>query len=276
MGVYKRGKTWWYHFVYAGRNIQESAKTTSKTLAVETERKRRREFEEGFAGVDRQRKDRVRTLASVAAVFLKEYKVKHPKSGVFAEYAIRHLDQHLGSKMLIEIDATVISDYQIARLEQHAAPKSINEEVGILLRIMAERGDLVGRELKRKRILKLAVGQQPGKAFDVVEKDRMTKAAVASRSPHILTALTLSQNAGMRDAEVRRTQWLQIDFAKAILTVGRAKTPGGEGRTIPLNGEIRDALLSHAKWYVEMFANFGQSGTFSLLGDVATWIRPDT
>jgi integrase len=252
MGVYKRGKTWWFHFIYAGRNVQESAKTPSKTVAIEAERQRRREFEVGFAGIDRQRNDRVRTLADVAAVYLKEYKLKH-RSGVFAEYAIRHLDEHIGSKMLVAIDACVVSDYQIARLEQGAAPKSINDEVGVLLRILGDRGDQLRSELKRKRTLKLAVSEQPGKAFDVAEKDRMMRAAAKSRSPLILPALTLALNAGMRDGEIKRTKWSQIDFAKAILTVGKSKTFAGQGRTIPLNSEILQALLEHAKWYAKKF-----------------------
>jgi integrase len=65
--------------------------------------------------------------------------------------------------------------------------------------------------------------------------------------------VTLALNAGMRDGEIKRTQWSQIDFAKAILTVGRSKTAAGEGRTIPLNSEILEALLKHAKWYVKKF-----------------------
>jgi integrase len=252
MGVYKRGKTWWYHFIYAGRNVQESAKTRTKALALEAERKRRRELEDGFNGIDRQRKDRVRTLADVAAVYLKEYKLKH-RSGVFAEYAIRHLCEHLGSVMLVAINDDVINDYQIARLGEKAAPKTINDEVGILLRIMGDRGDLLRNQLRRKRQLKLKVSEQPGKAFDVAEKDRMLLAAEKSRSPLILPALTLALNAGMRDAEIKTTRWSQIDFSKLILTVGKSKTTAGEGRTIPLNSEILPALLKHAKWYTKKF-----------------------
>ena len=252
MGVYKRGKTWWYHFIFAGRNIQESAKTPSKTLAKEIEQKRRRELEEGFAGLEPKRKDRVRTIADVAAVYLKEYKLKH-SAVTFAVYATGHLCRHLGTKMLIQINADVVSDYQIARLEEKAAPKSINDEVGILLRIMGDRGDLLRGELRRKRRLKLKVQEQPGKAFDVDEKDRMMKAAEKSRSPLILPALTLALNAGMRDAEIKTVRWSQIDFSKSILTVGKSKTAAGEGRTIPLNSEILPALVKHAKWYTKKF-----------------------
>jgi hypothetical protein len=59
--------------------------------------------------------------------------------------------------MIVEINASVVSDYQIALLEQKAAPKSINDEVGILSAFMSDRGDLLRSELKRKRLLKLAV-----------------------------------------------------------------------------------------------------------------------
>ena len=252
MAVYKRGETWWYHFIYAGRNVQESAKTYSKTVAKRAEQNRRRELEEGFSGIARQRKDRVRTLDDLSAAYLEEYRLKH-RASAFAEYAIRHLCEHIGSKMLVEIDASTVSEYQTKRLKEKAAPKSINDEVGILLRIMGERGDLLRSELKRKKLLKLKVGGQPGKAFDVAEKDRMLLAAEKSRSPLILPALTLALNAGMRDAEIKTTQWSQIDFSKLILTVGKSKTTAGEGRTIPLNSEILPALLKHAEWYTKKF-----------------------
>jgi integrase len=81
----------------------------------------------------------------------------------------------------------------------------------------------------------------------------MVSAAEQSRSPLILPALKLALNAGMRDSEITRTQWSQVDFAKAILTVGQSKTIACEGRTIPLNSEILDALLRHAKWYARKF-----------------------
>jgi integrase len=155
--------------------------------------------------------------------------------------------------MLISIDASVVSEYQAARLEQGAAPKSINDETGTLLRIPGDRGDLLRAELRRKRILKLAVSEQPGKAFNVAEKDKMMRAGAESRSPLILHALTLALNAGMRDGDIKQTKWSQVDFAKAILTVGRSKTAGGQGRTIPLNSEILPALLEHAKWYAKKF-----------------------
>ena len=252
MAVFQRGNVWWYEFVYCGRRIQESAKTESKTVARDRERKRRDELDNALnAPVDR-RKANARTLADLAEGYLKEYRLKH-KAVTFAQYAVGHVLRHLGDKMLIQIDEQAVGVYQIARLEEKASGKSINEEIGFLLRIMGDRGDLLRAELRRKKALKLKVSAQPGKAFSTEQKDAMIVAAGESRSPLILPALTLALNAGMRDGEIKSTQWSQINFQKAILTVGKSKTAAGEGRTIPLNTEVLEALLKHAKWYVKKF-----------------------
>lgn len=71
MSVFKRGGVYWYHFLFAGRHIQESAKTTSKTLAKSAEQKRRRELEEGFNSLTDGRKDRIRTIAELADKYLR-------------------------------------------------------------------------------------------------------------------------------------------------------------------------------------------------------------
>ena len=55
MGVYKRGDTWWYEFVFAGKRVRESAKTTSKTIAKEAEKNRRRALERTLASQDHGR-----------------------------------------------------------------------------------------------------------------------------------------------------------------------------------------------------------------------------
>jgi len=38
MAVFKRGEVWYYEFIFAGKRIRESTKTTSKTLAKEAEK----------------------------------------------------------------------------------------------------------------------------------------------------------------------------------------------------------------------------------------------
>ncbi len=51
MMLYRRGDVWWFKFKFAGQEIRESAKTTSKTVARDAERARRRRLEESYNGV---------------------------------------------------------------------------------------------------------------------------------------------------------------------------------------------------------------------------------
>src|SRR4051794_32655005 len=67
MSVFKRGSVYWYHFLVAGRHVQESTKTGSKTLAKAAEQRRRRELEEGFNSIADNRRDRIRTLGELAS-----------------------------------------------------------------------------------------------------------------------------------------------------------------------------------------------------------------
>jgi integrase len=254
---------WWYKFKFANREIRESTKSASKTVAKEAEKQRRRELEKGYNDIGDNRGERIQTVATVGTSYLEDYKLRH-RSGAFAEYAIGHLTRHLGTKMLIDVSDETVKQYQVARLKEKAAPKTINEEVGFLLRLLGDRGDALRAILRRGKALKLRNGPEVGKAFSPTQKAELLKAATivpskgtkvqkGTRSPNILPALSLALNTGMRDAEIRNLTWAQIDFEKQFLTVGSAKTEAGEGRTIPLNSSLLSALLDHSRWYTDRF-----------------------
>jgi integrase len=253
MSLFRRGDVWWYEFWFAGRRIQESSKSPSKTVAKNAEQKRRRELEEGFNNFTDTRHERVRTFSDVADEFFNGYKLRLPNSAVFADYAIDHLKRLLGSKMLVDFNEAAVIKYQNDRLDEGTAPKTINEEVGFLLRILGEPGDILRVRLRKRKMLKLKVRNTIGKAYSESEKERMLQEARKARSPHIYLALTLALNAGMRDAEIKTLTWAQINFAKEFLAVGRSKTEGGEGRTIPLNSALLPALTEYVAWYTDKF-----------------------
>jgi integrase len=187
---------------------------------------------------------------------------------VFARYALGHLKRHLGEKLVVDIGDQTVKNYQAARLKEGASPKSINEEVGFLLRLLKERGDGIRLKLRRDKALKLKVPQNVAKAYGPEQRaalldgaargslpssEKPTRQNLGTRSPFIKPALALAFNAGLRDAEIRNLTWAQIDFEKRILTVGKSKTEAGEGRTIPLNSELLAALTEHTIWYMSKF-----------------------
>jgi integrase len=252
MALFRRGDTWWYEFLFARQRVRESAKTTSKTVAKQAEQNRRRELERGFNGVEDVREDRVRSVKTIATEYLEQYCLRN-KSGVYARYAVGHVTRHLGKMMVVDVTDKTVTEYQTARLKEGAAPKTINEEVGFLLRLLGESGDPIRARLRRQKMLKLAVRRQVGKAYTPEEKEGLLAAAKAARSPSIYPALMLALNAGMRDAEIRGLQWERMDLSSAILTVGDSKTEAGEGRTIPLNSALLEAMIEHGSWYEPRF-----------------------
>ncbi len=85
--------------------------------------------------------------------------------------------------------------------------------------------------------------------------------------PAIYPALMLALHASCWDSEIRHVQWARTDLLKAFLTVGRSKTEASEGRVIPLNAALLEALVDHAKWYMERFGETRPEWYVSPLGN---------
>ncbi len=252
MAVFKRGGVWWYKFFFAGQLIRESAKSSSKTVAKDAENQRRRELEQGFHNLKQRRENRIRQLREVADEYFADYKLRF-RGVTFAEYAIGHVVRHLGDKLLVDIDETEVLGYQSTRLKEAAAPKSINEEVRFLLTMMGEPGDVLRIRLRKKKKLKLPSRRKIGKAYEPEETQQMRRLSRESRSPHIHLALTMALNAGMRDAEIKSLTWGQIHMDKNYIQVGESKTAAGEGRTIPINSVLHQAIVEQMAWYRAKF-----------------------
>lgn len=66
-------------------------------------------------------------------------------------------------------------------------------------------------------------------------------------------AFMLARNAGLRDTEIKTLTWGQVNLKVKSLQVGRSKSDAGEGRIIPLNSDLNEALVAYREWYVERF-----------------------
>jgi integrase len=244
MALFKRGGIWWYKFYFAGQFIRESSKSSSKTVAKNAEQQRRRELETGFHNLKEVRQQRIRRLNDIVDEYLVGYRLRY-RSATFAEYALGHVSRLLGAEMAVDIDEATVRRYQENRLREKAAPKSINEEVRFLLKMLGESGEVIRARLRKKKQLKLAVRKKIGKAFDTEETESLTAKARTSRSPHMYPAFMLARNAGLRDTEIKKLTWGQVDLKTKSLQVGKSKSDAGEGRVVPWNSDLYDALERH-------------------------------
>jgi integrase len=251
----KHTKVWYYEFIFAGRLVKESAKTTSKTVAKLSEQARRRELEKGFNGRSDERRERIQNVRELATGFLSDYKVRQPKSVTFAQHALGHVGRLLGDLMAVDVTDRAVVKYQTDRLKEDAAPKTINDEVGFLLRVLPiTQAGAIRAQLRVQKLLKLKSKKHLGKAYSAEEKADLIHAAhEAPRSKAIHLATMFALHAGMRDKEIRTLPWSSLDLGSRIVTVGESKTDAGTGRTIPLNEDLYGAVVEYAKWYTARF-----------------------
>ena len=255
MSVFKNGTFYHYEFVLDGRRRRGSTGTANKQLAIAEERAQRQRLEQSYGQIleEENREQRRKTIQQAADEFLADYKLKH-QSATFAVYALGHVSKLLGGSLVVEITPNVVKRYQADRLKEKAGPKTINDEVQLLMRLCGEQGALIRATLRRDKALKLPLPPSPGRPYSAEEKARMLEEAQKLRTPQMRAALALDLNTGLRDKELRQIRWEQIDLIhKKALTVGKSKTEAGTGRVIPLNETAMAALEAHAAWYARRF-----------------------
>ena len=244
MSVFKNGRFYHFEFKVDGRRRRGSTGTANKQQAIAEERRQRERLEKSYSQVveEEAREQRRKTIQFAADEFLEDYRAKH-QSPKYAEYALGHVSRHLGDNLVVEITPSVVKRYQADRLREKASPKTINDEVQLLLRLCGEQGVLIRATLRRDKALKLTLPPSPGRAYSADEKARTLEAAQKLRTPQMYAAFALDLNTGLRDKELRQIRWAQIDLIdKKALTVGKAKTAAGTGRVIPLNETALAAL----------------------------------
>jgi integrase len=255
MSVFKNGKFYHYEFRLDGRRRRGSTGSANKQQAIAEERRQRERLEKSYSQIieEEAREQQRKRIKQAADEFLIDYKLKH-ESATFAEYALGHVTDLLGDRLILEMTPTVVKRYQIDRLAEKAGPKTVNDEVLLLLRLCGDQGDLIRARLRREKALKLKTPPSPGRAYSADEKARMLAEAAKLRSKNIFPALVVDQNCGLRDKELRELRWQQIDLVhKKTLTVGKSKTDAGTGRVIPLNDTVLAVLKTHAAWYIRRF-----------------------
>ncbi len=259
MGVYKRGGVYWYEFSFQSQRIRESAHASSKTVAREAERARRRELEIGINGLTKPE----RPLFVVAAKGWLSAKSGLSSLGLryYRQY-IAKLCRHFSNRLITDISADDIADLQRRRLAEGLSGRQINAEIGTLRAILRHYGRWA---YISGRIRMLPQRSDVGRALSQEEEGRILRAIGESRSPALYPFFVLSLDAGLRPSEIRslhrlnlRLSWRNGTVVEGEVIVGRSKTEAGAGRIVPLTRRACGAL---SIW----IARFPQAGPDSYL-----------
>jgi integrase len=240
--IYQRGEQgiWWYRFRFAGRMVHESAKTTSKTIARDAERARRRELEQKYNKIEKRTLPPQFERAAEAWLEREKPHLAERTHDIY-DVALRcHLTPAFGSWLLCDIGGEEIKAYQAKRKSAGASARTLNKELQVLRQVLKRHklwANLQG-EVKFER-----EGESIGKALTPDQETALLDACGSNQLLH--SVVTLALNTALRKNEIRLLRWAQIDLFKRTLTVGKSKTEGGSGREIPLNAP---AYASMVKW----------------------------
>jgi integrase len=256
MAVFKRGSTWWYEFIFAGKRVRESAKTSRKTIATEAERNRRLELEKTLSGMPlEKRENRIRSVAGVVKAYEDHYSINHrAKSVAFSKSRLAHVKRLLGALLLPDVTEDAIRSYIKTRLAEEASGRTINMELGELSRAIGHKWSVLWPKVR-----KLEERKEVGRALSVDEERRLLDAVGSQDSPNrsqtLATFVRVALLTGMRSGEITSLTWGQVDFERETVTVGRAKTASGTGRQIPMNRDLQAVLSAHLNWFTERFGD---------------------
>lgn len=237
MAIYKRGSIYWYEFEFNGSRIRESAKTTSKTIARDAERVRRRELELGINGLAKRERPPLFPAAAKDWLAAKVPTLSPLGARYYRQY-IGKLSAYFQNRLISDITADDVGELQHKRKAEGLSGRHINAEVGTLraiLRYCGRWGYISGR------VRMLPQRSNVGQALGRDQEQKLLSAIGESRSPSLYPFFVLSLDAGLRPSETRALRrsnlhlsWRDGAIEQGEIVVGASKTDAGTGRVIPL------------------------------------------
>jgi integrase len=134
------------------------------------------------------------------------------------------------------------------RSEEEVSGRTVNMELGELSRAIGRPWSVLWPKVR-----KVEERKDVGRALSAEEQDRILDAAATLRSPVVRCLIPVLLLTGMRPGEAMSLRWAQVNLFDLTITVGRAKTSSGTGRTIPINDELAEVLSAHRQWFSSRF-----------------------
>lgn len=127
--LYRRGTVWWIDFVYQGRRIRKSTKTSSKKLAQRIYDGVKGEIVKGENPTVCS--DKV-WFDELANDFLTDYRIERRKSLDKAERSVKYLKAVFGGMEVRQIKTSVVKQYIEEKLKEGFSAASVNRQLAAL------------------------------------------------------------------------------------------------------------------------------------------------
>ena len=282
MSTYRRGKIWWYKFVWNGEQFRESSKQVNRRIAEQMQSAHKTSLAKGEVGI------REKTKTPSLAKFMEDDFLPHvrstkaakPNTIRFYNNSVTNLKGYgkLAGLPLDEIRAENISGFIAHRQLAKVQVSTVNRDLATLRRIFhlaAEWGKvstilprvrLLAGENHRERVLTpgeeakyleaaTGIGNSMGDAYErALAGIRATQRGQQPKQPDaflLRDVVTLLLDCGLRPEECFRLKW-QENIRDGGIEIHTGKGRGSR-RRIPASGRVQGVLdmrrdLSTSEW----------------------------
>jgi integrase len=248
MAIFKRGRIYWYHFVFAGTHVQESTKQGNPNVARQMEAAHRTSLAKGEVGIREKKpmptlaefiRDRLEPWAKAQfentspATWLRWYRTNLRVLSAFAPLAQKKLEQ------ITSEDAAAFAAHRQGKGKQVSSINSALRVLRRLLRLAVEWGVIPSAPK-----IKLLRGERHRER--VITHTEEAKYLAAAPEP-LASIATMLVDSGMRPEECFRLRWEAITWVNGrygSMLVTHGKTAAAR-RMIPMTPRVRTILETH-------------------------------
>jgi site-specific recombinase XerD len=246
MGLYRRGKTYWFSITYQGKRIQRSTDTDNKKLAEKIHAKTYTEIiEDRYFDVVEAKKH---TFDELMKKFMSEYAVKKEVSTQMRYVSARNnLRKCFHDMTLADIKPRTISSYVDSRKREGAKVATINRELGLLSKAfnLALKQWEWCTENPCSRIQREPENNRIDRWLTQEEEAALLKGGQGYLNGQLVEIIVLALNTGMRQGELLSLKWTDVDLFRKVVSV--RKTKNKEPKVIPLNKAAYEMLLEKSR-----------------------------
>lgn len=241
MGVFWRNNDWWIDYYVSGKRYREKV-GPSKVLAENAFRKRKIEAAENkFLDVRRENKIKFEDFAN-------EYIELHSKvnnRSWSTDYRnLELLKRFFKGKCLDEITPRHIEQFKSEYMARGVAPATVNRKMACLK-------SMFNKAIAWKRFS----GENPVKGIKFfklnnarkrfLEKEEIARLLTNCRG-YLKPIVIIALNTGMRRGEILALRWKDVDLRRGVILL--TNTKNGESREVPINEQVKTALLRLPKY----------------------------
>jgi len=237
MGLYRRGKIFWFTIMQDGKRIQVSTKTDDKKLAVRIYSKAIYDIQED-RWFETARLKKI-TFDEMVKKYLTDYaKQRDPRTA-------KLLLPFFTGYTLSQITTKLIAEYRNMRLKK-VKPATVYQELALMRRMF----NVAIKEWEWMRDnpvsrLSFSVGNKNARDRWLTLEEEEKLLNFATNPKWLRNLIVFALHTGMRRGEILNLMWKDVDFKRKTVTIVKSKN--NEKRAIPMSQTLYDTLKNIEK-----------------------------